>query len=346
MYIIFVAISILVSSIFRPKIAYYYLYAFFVSLIFSVVKVRQYEDDFYGYYSHYIEYVNNGIVPFYSEGKEFVLTSIFVTFGLTGIDSVVFFSFFNKLLLYLLLLKFYKNYNGCAQWKTVGCFILLLAFPNFIIYTDSFIRQTLSLAILLLGLTYGAGYRIIFFLIACFTHSASILFFPIYFFQFNTVLLYGLVILSYLIPGIDYSVFKELAAYLGMSDKAVFIDKMYEFDNVNTKPAITTFLMPLFLIAVACFDKIKSLQRYQLCNLFLYAIFISNIASDIPFAANRIGMLAIAFAPILFVLFQQRLRLLLALPFILITWARFVVVDDATLEVNYKYLTWPFFVHN
>jgi hypothetical protein len=150
-------------------------------------------------------------------------------------------------------------------------------------------------------------------------------------------------VVSYLITGIDYGVFSAIASALGMSDKLYFIDQMYQQGMVDTRPSVTTFL-PAILIIIAAKVTNKNLDAIdnRLINLFLYSIIIGNLVSGIPYASSRISMLVIAFTPVLFVLLKGRVQILLSAIIYFFLWSRFIYRDNPTLELNYQYLVWPF----
>jgi hypothetical protein len=319
------------------------IYLIAVSIFFSLVKLNLYEDDFFGYNEHYQNYLKNKEIPYYSEGREFILTALIMLVSIFEIDNIEFFSFSMKIILYSLASLFFLRYKSQKNEKNYFVIILALTSPNFIIYTDSFIRQSLSLIFLLLSLTFNFQKKIIYFLLSIFTHLTNLIYLPMILIEVRFIYMVFVLVVSYLITGIDYGVFSAIASALGMSDKLYFIDQMYQQGMVDTRPSVTTFL-PAILIIIAAKVTNKNLDAIdnRLINLFLYSIIIGNLVSGIPYASSRISMLVIAFTPVLFVLLKGRVQILLSAIIYFFLWSRFIYRDNPTLELNYQYLVWPF----
>ena len=319
------------------------MYVIGISIFLSIIKIQLYEDDFFGYFEHYRSYVKKGEIPFYSEGKEFILTAVIMLVSIFEIDNVDFFSFSMKIILYSLVALFFVRYKSKDNENNYYLIILALTSPNFIIYTDSFIRQSLSLIFLLLSLTFSIQKKIILFFLSIFTHLTNLIYLPMIFIEVKFIYMVLVLIVSYLVVGIDYGLFSTIASNLGMSDKLYFIDQMYQQGMVDTRPSIATFLPAILIIIVAkVTNKNLNATDNRLINLFLYSIIIGNLVSGIPYATSRISMLVIAFTPVLFVLLKGKFQIILSAIIYLYLWLRFMYRDNPTLELNYQYLVWPF----
>jgi hypothetical protein len=319
------------------------MYVIGISIFLSIIKIQLYEDDFFGYFEHYRSYVKKGEIPFYSEGKEFILTAVIMLVSIFEIDNVDFFSFSMKIILYSLVALFFVRYKSKDNENNYYLIILALTSPNFIIYTDSFIRQSLSLIFLLLSLTFSIQKKIILFFLSIFTHLTNLIYLPMIFIEVKFIYMVLVLIVSYLVVGINYGLFSTIASNLGMSDKLYFIDQMYQQGMVDTRPSIATFLPAILIIIVAkVTNKNLNATDNRLINLFLYSIIIGNLVSGIPYTTPRISMLVIAFTPVLFVLLKGKFQIILSAIIYFYLWLRFMYRDNPTLELNYQYLVWPF----
>ena len=336
-------IYIFIKKYIKGNAAVLLLYLIGISIFLSIIKIHQYEDDFFGYFNHYQSYIKNGEIPLYSEGKEFILTVVIFLVGVFQVDNINFFSFSIKIIFYSFVSLFFLRYKSKDKESNYYLIILVLTSPNFIIYTDSFIRQSLGLIFLLLSLTFSLQKKIIYSLLSIFTHLTNLIYLPIIFTKVKFIHMVLVLIVSYLIIGIDYEVFSAMASIVGMSDKLYFIDQMYKQGMVDTRPSIATFL-PAILIITAAKVTNKNLDSTdnKLINIFLYSIIIGNLVSGIPYATSRISMLVIAFTPVLFVLLKGRVQIVLSVIIYCYMWLRFIYRDNPTLELNYQYLVWPF----
>lgn len=319
------------------------IYLVIISIFLSIIKLHLYEDDFFGYFDHYQNFLINNEIPYYSDGKEFILTILILLVGILDINNINFFSFSMKIIFYSIVAQFFIKYKKTDVKQNYYLIILALTSPNFIIYTDSFIRQSLSISFLLLCFTCSLNKKIIFYLISIFTHLANLIYLPMIFIKISFIYMVLILIVSYGIAGVDYEIFSFIASKIGMADKLYFIDQMYEHGMVDTKPSVSTYLPAILIIIVAKLTK-KSLDDNdnRLINLFMYSIIIGNLVSGIPYASSRISMLVIAFTPILFVLLKGKVQIIFSAIIYIYLWTRFMYRDHPTLELNYQYLVWPF----
>lgn len=322
---------------------YLFIYAIFLSLFLAVIKLHLYEDDFFGYFEHYQSLINNNEVPYYSEGKELVLTAIMLGIGAFKINEIVYFSFVIKIITFATLLGFLRNYKSNINKYNSYIFVLAVTSPNFIIYTDSFIRQSISLVFLLLCIISDLHKKLFFYAISVFTHLSTLIYLPILHINIRFSLMFIALILSYLVSGVDYEIFSNVADFFGMSDKLYFIDQMYALGAIDTRPSFTTFLPAILIIVVAKVSN-KNLSEHdnKLINIFLYTIILGNLVAGIPFATSRVSMLVMAFTPILFILLRGRVQVVLSSIIYIYLWVRFALRENPTLELNYQYLVWPF----
>ena len=310
------------------------------ALIISVIKTHVYDDDFYGYYQHYLSYLHDGIYPIYSEGKEFVLSLVVIFIALFNVENIYLFSFLvkalNFLLVYLFLRKFGKNNE----------FIIVLLFlsPLFIMYSDSFIRQSLSLSLLLIALTELNNKRYVYFLMSIFTHISSIIYFPVINKRIEPKILFVFFILSIFTHPISYSFLESILDFFNLTDKLYFSNQIMKIDSeVLTNPSIFSFLPTVAIICTAFITRSNfSNMEVKLINIFILAMIFMNVLVLIPYASSRIGILIYCYTPLLFVLLKGRSRIALICVIYFYYWYRFITRENPSMELNFQYLIWPF----
>ncbi len=310
------------------------------ALILSIIKIHLYDDDFYEYYQHYLSYLHDGVYPTYALGKEFFLSLVIIFISLFNLENIYFFSFIikalNFLLVYLFLRKFGKNNE----------FIIVLLFlsPLFIMYSDSFIRQSLSLSLLLVALTELNYKKYAYYLMSIFTHTSSIIYLPVILKRIEPKILFIFLILSFFINPISNSFLESFLHFFNLSDKLYFSNQILEIDpEYSTTPSIFSFLPTVAIIFTALITRDNfSNVEVKLINIFILAMIFVNLLLLVPYASSRIGILLYCYTPLLFVLLKGRSRVLLICVIYFYYWYRFITRENQTMELNFQYLIWPF----
>lgn len=345
----FPLISILLFTVLRQiRLTKYiiYIYVILFATLLSLVKNRLYEDDFFGYFEHYQSLINLGEITYYSQGAEFVLTILIMAIGLIKIDSIFFFSLYIKLITYALIIAFLLKYD--KKRNLIVIFIAITASPNFIMYTDSFIRQTISLALILLCVAMEIKYRAIIFILAVATHLTAIAYAPILILnKIKLKHIFVILILSYMFDIVDYRFFSSVANILGMNDKLYFIEQIYLSGVlIDTKPSITTFIPAVLIIIISIITNKQHTEKDKLLiNLFIWSIIMGNIVSEIPYASSRIAMLTMAYTTILYILLKGRTLIITSVVINGYLWIRFITRENPTMEMNFQNLVWPLSVN-
>lgn len=320
-------------------------YICILALFLATVKQQVYNDDFFGYYEQYVELIRNNYITYYSDGKEFVLTLIFILLSQFYIENQIFFSFCIKLINFLILFTFIHSFLKKSGDNNQYIFILIATSPNFLLYSDSFIRQSLSLCFILLSVAQINMFkRTTYFVLACATHLSNLIYIPILIFNLRVATLIMLFIISFLlVETLDYQIFSTVAEFLGMGDKLLFIDNLYLIGEIDTKPSITTYIPTILIISYYLYiNKSHSEINNRLINLFLYTLIAGNLVANIPYASSRITMLTMIYTPVLFILLRGWKQTTLAFIIYLYLWGRFLTRENPTMELNYHFLIWPF----
>ncbi len=320
-----------------------YIYILMLALLLAIIKNQIYEDDFYGYYSQYVELIKSGSVTLYSDGKEATLSLIMILVSIFGIENQVYFSFCIKLINYILLLKFVLQFIKFNQNKNKFIFILITLSPNFILYSDSFIRQSLSLIFIMFAVIQTKKINSFFyFFLSCTTHLSNIVYFPLIIFKYNIKITLIILIVSFFIEGLDFQLFSLIANLLGMGDKLLFIENIYTQGVVDTKPSISTFIPTILVISMILIsNKTLTEQQKNIIVLFCYTMIIGNIVGNIPYATSRIAMLIMIYSPILLMLLRNKIQIIIGMLINCYLWVRFVGRDNPTMELNFQLLIWP-----
>lgn len=322
------------------KIYVYIFICIIYAILLAFLKSQIYLDDFFGYFNHFKEYTDLGIVPLYSNGKEFVLTLIMI--GISKFNyfnfEIEFFSFSIKIINYLLILYAIFLYNK----RNLFVIVLLFTSPNFVMYGDSFIRQGFSLAFLLIALFEDGFKKILFYLLSLVTHLTNFIFLPFLLKDIKIIYLYVSFIIVFILQiSISYDFFSEFAYYFGAEDKLDYIDNLYASGVGSTSPSIGAYLPPIAIITIYLLSKKRTPKGDRLAGLFLYCMVFSLLLIEIPFASARFMMLILIYTPLLFLLLEGRIQVITSMMIYLYLWSRFLYRTPPTLELNFEMLVWP-----